>query len=241
MAHTLTIVEPIWPILQNLSKTLSMFLVNHGAFHSLIHVPISIQYTYYPFHSALPPGRRFIAGSLAGTTATVVTYPFDMVRARMAVSRKQLYKGLVDTFRLIIRNEGVLTLYRGVSPTVIGVVPYAGCSFFIYETLKQKHRDMYNTELTPVLRLASGALAGLIGQTTSYPLDVVRRRMQTEGVVNNVKYQSIVGTMSYVFRTEGIRGMYKGVSMNWIKGPISVTVSFNVYDVVHEWITKLYR
>ena len=171
----------------------------------------------------------------------MATYPFDMVRARMAVSRKQLYKGLVDTFRLIIRNEGVITLYRGVTPTVIGVVPYAGCSFFIYETLKQKHRDVYNTELTPVLRLASGAFAGLIGQTTSYPLDVVRRRMQTEGVVNNVKYQSIVGTISYVFRTEGMRGIYKGVTMNWIKGPISVTVSFNVYDVVHEWITKLYR
>ena len=64
----------------------------------------------------------------------------------------------------------------------------------------------------------------------SYPLDIVRRRMQTEGLVTSISYRSILHTMSYVLRSEGLRGLYKGVSMNWIKGPLAVTISFNTYD-----------
>ena len=176
-----------------------------------------------------------MAGSLSGATATLLTYPLDMVRARMAVSRKQLYKGLIDTFKLIITKEGVLTLYRGIVPTLMGIIPYAGSSFFTYETLKQAYRDRHG-ELTTVPRLAAGAVAGLVGQTSSYPLDVVRRRMQTESVVGSIRYTGILQTMTLVLKREGIRGLYKGVSMNWIKGPVSVTVSFNVYETVHRWM-----
>lgn len=64
----------------------------------------------------------------------------------------------------------------------------------------------------------------------SYPLDIVRRRMQTEGLVTTVSYHTILHTLRYVFMTEGVRGLYKGVSMNWLKGPLAVTISFNTYD-----------
>lgn len=73
-------------------------------------------------------------------------------------------------------------------------------------------------------------VSGLLGQNVSYPLDIVRRRMQTEGLVTKVTYRTILHTLRYVFTTEGVRGLYKGVSMNWIKGPLAVTISFNTYD-----------
>lgn len=37
------------------------------------------------------PGRRFIAGSLAGLTSSTITYPLDLARARMAVTNKTVY------------------------------------------------------------------------------------------------------------------------------------------------------
>lgn len=46
------------------------------------------------------------------------------------------YKTLLEVFTKIWREEGVRTLFRGYNPTVIGVIPYAGTSFFTYETLK---------------------------------------------------------------------------------------------------------
>lgn len=133
---------------------------------------------------------------------------------------------------LVLRTKGVRGLYRGMWPTLIGIIPYAGTSFFTFETLKKLHHDYYHTAPPPALRIVFGALAGLLGQTVTYPIDIVRRRMQTEGVALPVTYESIAGTLTYVYRTEGVRGLFKGVSMNWVKGPIVVSISLNLYDLI---------
>ena len=73
-----------------------------------------------------------------------------------------------------------------------------------------------------------GAFAGLLAQTTTYPLDVVRRRMQVMGspavgfkrVGKFPMYTGILNCMGRVLQREGFRGLYSGVTMNWIKGPI---------------------
>ncbi|KPP65712.1 mitochondrial coenzyme A transporter SLC25A42-like, partial [Scleropages formosus] len=161
---------------------------------------------------ALPPFPRLLAGSLAGTTAAMLTYPLDMVRARMAVTPKEMYGNILHVFVRISREEGMKTLYRGFTPTILGVVPYAGLSFFTYETLKKLHADKSGrSQPYSYERLAFGACAGLIGQSASYPLDVVRRRMQTAG----------------------------GLSMNWVKGPIAVGISFTTFDLTQILLRKL--
>lgn len=93
----------------------------------------------------------------------------------------------------------------------------------------------------PYERLAFGACAGLIGQSASYPLDVVRRRMQTAGVTGS-SYGTILGTMREIVTQEGvIRGLYKGLSMNWLKGPIAVGISFTTFDITHSLLVKLHQ
>uniref|UniRef100_A0A672HKI6 Mitochondrial coenzyme A transporter SLC25A42 n=1 Tax=Salarias fasciatus TaxID=181472 RepID=A0A672HKI6_SALFA len=198
---------------------------------------------YYGFQGkALPPFPRLLAGSMAGTTAAMLTYPLDMVRARMAVTPKEMYSNILHVFVRISREEGLKTLYRGFTPTILGVVPYAGLSFFTYETLKKLHAEQsgrpqpYSYE-----RLAFGACAGLIGQSASYPLDVVRRRMQTAGVTGHT-YGTILGTMREIVSEEGfVRGLYKGLSMNWVKGPIAVGISFTTFDLTQILLRKLHQ
>lgn len=93
----------------------------------------------------------------------------------------------------------------------------------------------------PLERLAFGACAGLIGQSASYPLDVVRRRMQTAGVTGS-SYGTILGTMRAIVTQEGVvHGLYKGLSMNWLKGPIAVGISFTTFDITHSLLLKLHQ
>lgn len=172
----------------------------------------------------------------------------------------------MHVFVRISQEEGVKTLYRGFTPTILGVIPYAGITFFTYETLKKLHtgthlqRDLrllwssvsdqfyfLNAEKTkrpqpyPHERLAFGACAGMIGQSASYPLDVVRRRMQTAGVTG-WSHTTILGTMRAIVTQEGlVRGLYKGLSMNWLKGPIAVGVSFTTFDITHNLLLKLHQ
>ncbi|XP_014678792.1 PREDICTED: graves disease carrier protein-like [Priapulus caudatus] len=72
---------------------------------------------------------KMIAGSCAGVSAVTVTYPLDMVRARLAfqVTGEHVYTGISHTLRSIVTKEGgVRALYRGFSPTILGMIPYAG-------------------------------------------------------------------------------------------------------------------
>ncbi|XP_028301232.1 mitochondrial coenzyme A transporter SLC25A42-like [Gouania willdenowi] len=199
--------------------------------------------SHYGFQGkALPPVPRLLAGSLAGTTAAMLTYPLDTVRARMAVTAKEMYSNIMHVFVRISQEEGVKTLYRGFTPTILGVIPYAGITFFTYETLKKRHTERTKrSQPYPYERLAFGACAGLIGQSASYPLDVVRRRMQTAGVTGS-SYVTIIGTMRAIVTQEGVvRGLYKGLSMNWIKGPVAVGVSFTTFDLAQNLLLKLHQ
>merc|ERR1712146_350007 len=79
-------------------------------------------------------------------------------------------------------------------------------------------------------RLLCGMFAGLIAQSATYPIDVVRRRMQV-----GAPYKGILDAFTSIATKEGLRkGLYKGLAMNWLKGPIAVSISFTVND----WLKK---
>lgn len=66
-------------------------------------------------------------------------------------------------------------------------------------------------------------------------MDIVRRRMQTKS-----KYTSIVSTLRIVYEREGfIGGLYKGLSLNWVKGPLAVGISFTTFDVLTKFLREL--
>lgn len=78
-----------------------------------------------------------------------------------------------------------------------------------------------------MIRLACGGLAGLFAQSATYPLDILRRRLQVNLPGTP---PSISALVSKIWLREGWRGFYKGLTMNWVKGPIAVAVSFAVND-----------
>jgi len=186
--------------------------------------------------------RHFLAGSLAGITGQTVTYPLDLARTRLAIRDKDKgYKTLREVLFKEWKAEGPRTLLKGYWATILGVIPYAGTSFFTYNTLKQKHCE-YTRELEPaaVFNLVYGAVSGIFGQITSYPMDIVRRRMQTASMMHvGNQYNTIFSSLKNIYKAEGIiGGYYKGLSMNWIKGPIAGGLSFTTFEFLKEFLHK---
>ncbi|KAL4113491.1 hypothetical protein QTP88_017104 [Uroleucon formosanum] len=183
-------------------------------------------------------GLKFLSGSLAGVTSQTLTYPLDLARARMAVSTKNDYKSLGDVFKKTFKVEGIKGFYRGYVPTILGIIPYAGTSFFTYGSLKSFIKEKHGYDNTGV-NLACGAVAGMAGQSSSYPLDIIRRKMQTS-VITGINYKNLRTTLKIIYKTEGIRqGFFKGLSMNWIKGPIATGISFATYDFVRKTLKNI--
>ncbi|XP_045471344.1 mitochondrial coenzyme A transporter SLC25A42 [Harmonia axyridis] len=187
------------------------------------------------------PKKLFLAGSLAGVTSQSLTYPLDLARARMAVTKKMEYATLREVFSKVYEKEGLRAFYKGYVSTISGVIPYAGVSFFTYDTLKHLYKDKLEEKYSgfyPLFSLFSGACAGMLGQSSSYPFDIIRRRMQTD---TQGKYPTIMATILYMHRTEGLwRALYKGLSMNWIKGPIAVGISYATYDNTKDSLRNLF-
>ena len=105
-----------------------------------------------------------------------------------------------------------------------------------------------------------GAFSGLVAQTLTYPIEVTRRRMQTIGLVGDLHSHSalsnlgeggskrpvqstnaaspptLISTVKDLHREQGVRGFLKGVSMNWLKGPVAFSLSFTTFDTVQKMI-----
>ncbi|KAL5233525.1 hypothetical protein ACI65C_000935 [Semiaphis heraclei] len=195
---------------------------------------------------------KFVAGSSAGVTAVTISYPLDTIRARLAfqVTGEHVYNGIIHTAKSIIQNEGgVKALYRGFVPTLCGMVPYAGLTFFCFESIKKfclktlptwfskpSDKDSGGAVLTIPAKLLCGGLSGALAQCVSYPLDVTRRRMQLSSMDNNAKYgHGMIKTLVTVYRTDGItNGLYRGISINIIRAVPIVAVSFSTYELMKQ-------
>jgi len=180
---------------------------------------------------------KFVAGSLAGLTAVSATFPLDTIRARLAfqVVGETKYQGILHAGGSIMRTEGAVGLYRGLTPTLLGIIPYAGLSFYFFELLKTKLLKHFpwarskspSGEMTLVLsaKLLCGGLAGALSQTISYPLDVARRKMQL-GVGGNMR-----GVLVNTYNQEGVvRGLFRGMSVNYVRAIPMTAISFSVYE-----------
>ncbi|MCO5561586.1 hypothetical protein L7F22_015206 [Adiantum nelumboides] len=182
-----------------------------------------------------------LAGALAGGTAVLITYPLDFARTMLAFQVKDAvtgtvpFKGFRDVFSKVVKESGFKGMYRGIGPTLYGMLPYAGLKFYVYERMKGSLPEEQQSSI--LVKLGCGAVAGVTGQTVTYPLDVVRRQMQVQAIGPSKEgYTSTVNGLVSIARKHGIRQLFSGLSINYIKLVPSVAIGFTTYDAVKGWL-----
>lgn len=178
----------------------------------------------------LTMSQRLTAGALAGMTATALTHPLDTVRLRLALPASG-YTGMTNAITTISAKEGVLALYKGIVPTLVGIAPYAALNFASYDMLKKWLYETGTVKQTVVSNLLVGAVAGTFATTVCYPLDTVRRRMQMQGK----HYSSMSDAFVTMTRQEGVRGFYRG----WWANTLKVVPQNSIRFVAYEFMKKI--
>ncbi|EDO33786.1 predicted protein, partial [Nematostella vectensis] len=182
------------------------------------------------------PFLRLTAGSLAGIVSCTATYPLDLVRYG---SLLEIVSSTANYPLDLVRYGSLLEIVSSTAnyPLGLGIAPYIGLNFMVYETMKGMcfrrpittiHHDL---ELPVVAKLFCGAVAGAVAQSGTYPLDVVRRRMQMERGEGMFKYSSTWDGFKVIVRSEGFIGLFKGMWPNLLKVAPTIGIQFAVYEV----------
>ncbi|PWA59334.1 substrate carrier protein [Artemisia annua] len=183
---------------------------------------------------------HFVGGGMSGITAATATYPLDLIRTRLAAQRSTMYyNGIGHALRTICRDEGFFGLYKGLGATLLGVGPSIAISFSVYETLRSHWKAYRPDDSTVLVSLTCGSLSGIASSTATFPLDLVRRRKQLEGVGGQARvYNSgLLGTLGHIMRKEGLRGLYRGILPEYYKVVPGVGIVFMTYETLKKFLS----
>lgn len=195
--------------------------------------------------SELSPLQRLFTGGLAGAVAATCTYPMDLIRVRISVDFRGEYSGLFGGMRKVAAEEGAAALYRGLVPSLVGIVPYIGVDFMVFGELKKRLADD-DGHVSVASKLLAGGVAGVCGQTVAFPLDTVRRILQVQSMSGGRKVKEgnptsrgMIDCMRGIVRRHGLVGLYHGYAANLLKAAPQVAVSFAAFEKTRELLEAL--
>lgn len=111
-------------------------------------------------------------------------YPLDLIRTRLAVQTTHIYyTGIGNAFRTILKDEGSRGLYKGIGGSLAQVGPNLALNYCAYETLRSYWLASHPEKDSPGIAgsLLCGGVSGFVSSTVTFPVDLVRRRMQLQG------------------------------------------------------------
>ncbi|KAH0466293.1 hypothetical protein IEQ34_006396 [Dendrobium chrysotoxum] len=174
-----------------------------------------------------------VGGAAAGIVSTLTCHPLEVIKDRLTVNR-EIYPTISLAFRKICKDDGVGGLYAGIFPTLVGMLPYSTCYYFMYETVKtsycqsKKKKNLNRAEL-----LVIGAVSGLTASTISFPLEVARKRLMI-GKMQGKCPPNMAAALAEVIREEGLLGLYRGWGASCLKVMPSSGITWMFYEAWKE-------
>ncbi|PRP76860.1 NAD+ transporter 1 [Planoprotostelium fungivorum] len=180
----------------------------------------------------------YLASSVFAASITdVVTTPLWMIKTRMQMQSTgagRKYKNTFHAIQVISREEGVLALWRGLIPQLIGIL-HVAVQFPLYELSKSwvanrgnKSRDNLNSyEL-----ILTSAVSKCAASAVAYPHEVLRSRFQYQKASDPGHYTSISHAVSTILKEEGVLGFYRGMGANLMRTVPACAITFTSYELL---------
>ncbi|XP_077218512.1 nicotinamide adenine dinucleotide transporter 1, chloroplastic-like [Tasmannia lanceolata] len=186
------------------------------------------------------------AGAAAGAIAATFVCPLDVIKTRFQVhGLPKLDNGsakgslIVGSLKQIAKKEGVRGMYRGLTPTMIALLPNWAVYFSMYDQLKSLlSSDDEKHQLSIGANMIAASGAGAATTIATNPLWVVKTRFQTQGMrVGVVPYRSTLSALRRIAHEEGIRGLYSGL-VPALAGISHVAIQFPTYEKLKIYLAK---
>ncbi|KAJ6186403.1 hypothetical protein N7519_007704 [Penicillium mononematosum] len=211
--------------------------------------------THVAKKKTVAPSVHLLAGASGGLATAIVTSPLDVLRTRLqsdfyrtknTSASNQLNQPLqtvqprgsnhrtMQVINSIYRAEGWRAFFRGLGPSMAGVVPATAIKFYVYGNCKHFGAKMLgHTEDSPLVHAQAAISAGIATSTATNPIWLVKTRLQLDkteiGGVSTRRYRNSIDCIRQVFRNEGLSGFYRGLSASYL-GSIETALHLVLYE-----------
>jgi len=164
------------------------------------------------------------SGGIAGAGSLMIVYPLDYARTRLASdvgTGKQQFSGLIDCLKKTVQSSGIGGLYNGIGVSVVGIIPYRGAYFGLFDTLSgyNPYQKSDNGMLRASSKFVCAQTSAIAAGYASYPFDTVRRRlqMQSEKAEKDWVYKGTADCFAKIVKDEGAAALFKGAGANALR------------------------
>ena len=183
-----------------------------------------------PFVSSAIP---FAAGTVARIVAATSVAPIELVRTQMQAHPENARMGSMELFQ-IARSGGLVSLFRGLGPTLLRDVPFSGFYWTVYEGTKPLLLNSPRLENNHVaVSFISGSVAGTVAAFLTTPFDVVKTNRQAHVSTKTTTTRVEGGTFSLlkkVYRSDGLGGIFAGVVPRCARVAPSCAIMISAYE-----------
>ncbi|KAG2229046.1 mitochondrial carrier domain-containing protein [Thamnidium elegans] len=157
-----------------------------------------------------------LAGLAGGLTVSFVATPVEQIKARLQVQYDgvKVYKGPIDCIKKVVHNNGIFGLWQGLAPTML----FRSWFFLFWSSYEVFSRELKKTRLSDgSVTFIAGGLSATAFWIGAFPADTVKNRYMTQPDVSPKKYPTPTSVARYIYRTEGLRGFYRGFLPSFLR------------------------
>eukprot|EP01091_Cochliopodium_minus_P005865 TRINITY_DN15759_c0_g1_i1.p1 TRINITY_DN15759_c0_g1~~TRINITY_DN15759_c0_g1_i1.p1 ORF type:complete len:303 (-),score=66.20 TRINITY_DN15759_c0_g1_i1:4-912(-) len=186
---------------------------------------------------------QLTSGALSGIFTKTAVAPIERVKILFQIQGMRgvvKYTSIGGTIMTIIKEEGVLQLWKGNGANVVRIIPVYALKFSLNDTFRDLVRrpNQNINEMEIHQMMLSGSLAGLFQNTLTYPLEVIRTRLTLGEGLSSIKYNGIIHCFRHTVQHEGVKSLYKGIVPTWISGAPYVGLQMTFYDIYQRMLPK---
>lgn len=200
---------------------------------------VGVQSTVVPFAPTL------VCAGLGGSVAEILTIPFDTMKVRLQLSQKggtNAYNGLLDCGRSMIKQEGLKSLYKGLTPGIHRQLVFCSLRVALFERFTQMLAGDGKTQpkrnLTIPEKLLVGLSSGGIAISVANPTDVVKIRLQGDRNAAQPRYKNTTSAYKTILAEEGVKGFWTGWGPNVVRNSVINAAELISYTEIKKYILE---
>lgn len=197
--------------------------------------------------------RDFLTGGISAAVSKTIVAPIERVKillqvqdASQQITADKKYKGIIDCFVRVPREQGFLTLWRGNMVNVIRYFPTQALNFAFKDTFRKylcpfdPKKEMGKFFLGS---LASGGAAGAASLLVVYPLDFSRTRLAADvgKKATDREFTGLINCITKIAKSDGMAGLYRGFTVSVVGIIVYRACYFGGYDWGKQYLFKNFR